>query len=44
MLLRNLDMELKTAMLVNGSRGVVTGFRKKQARASLCQIPPKPEP
>lgn len=30
MLLRNLDMESKSGMLVNGSRGVVAGFRKKQ--------------
>lgn len=30
MLLRNLDMESKSDMLVNGSRGVVAGFRKKQ--------------
>ena len=30
MLLRNLDMGSKPDMLVNGSRGVVAGFRKKQ--------------
>ena len=32
MLLRNLEMERRSEMLVNGSRGVITGFRKKQAR------------
>ena len=34
MLLRNLEMERRSEMLVNGSRGVITGFWKKQARAS----------
>ena len=31
MLLRNLEMERRSEMLVNGSRGVITGFWKKQA-------------
>lgn len=33
MLLRNLDMQQPSSMLVNGSRGVIIGFRKKEARA-----------
>ena len=32
MLLRNLEMERRSEMLVNGSRGVITGFWKTQAR------------
>ena len=31
MLLRNLEMERRSEMLVNGSRGVITSFWKKQA-------------
>ena len=34
MLLRNLDMQKPSSMLVNGSRGVIIGFRKKEARNS----------
>lgn len=33
MLLRNLDMQQPADMLVNGSRGVIVGFRKKEASA-----------
>ena len=30
MLLRNLEMENRNEMLVNGSRGVIAGFWKKE--------------
>ncbi len=39
MLLRNLDMQQPSNMLVNGSRGVIVGFRKKEARG----IPMSPQ-
>ena len=34
MLLRNLDMQQPSNMLVNGSRGVIVGFRKKEVRTN----------
>ena len=38
MLLRNLDMQQPSSMLVNGSRGVIIAFRKKEAR-SIATLP-----
>ena len=38
MLLRNLDMQQPSNMLVNGSRGVIVGFRKKEA-SGIAKIP-----
>ena len=39
MLLRNLDMQQPSNMLVNGSRGVIVGFRKKEARITAMSPP-----